>query len=69
MKKPWKAPIIVPIIRHAMIAIHTGQCQFTMNTPAKAPISATTEPTERSILPPVRIQHNIPVARIATYAF
>ena len=34
-----------------------------------APTKHTTEPTERSILPPVRIANNIPVARTYTYAF
>jgi len=36
------------------------------SVPAKAPTKATTEPTERSMFPPVRIQSNIPVARITT---
>ena len=37
--------------------------------PPTAPTKQTTEPTDRSIFPPVRIQNNIPVARINTYAF
>ena len=34
-----------------------------------APVKHTTEPTERSMLPPVRMQSSMPVARIKTYAF
>ena len=37
--------------------------------PPTAATKHTTEPTERSMLPPVRIQNSIPVARINTYAF
>ena len=66
MQKPWKAPIRVPIKRQRQIASHTGIPRFTMNTPARAPTRATTEPTDKSMLPPVRIQRSIPVARIAT---
>ena len=34
--------------------------------PPTAPTKQTTEPTERSILPPVRIQNSMPVARMNT---
>ena len=66
IKKPWKAPIKVPIKRQRQIASQTGIPRFTMNTPASAPTRATTEPTDKSMLPPVRIHKSIPVARIAT---
>ena len=34
-----------------------------------APTKHTTEPTDRSMFPPVRMQSSIPVARTNTYAF
>ena len=54
-----------------MIRMATTMLTFilTMRTAPIAPTKQTTEPTERSILPPVRIQSSIPVARINTYAF
>ena len=54
---------ITSIVRYGFILLRT------IILPPTAATKHTTEPTERSILPPVRIQNNIPVARINTYAF
>ena len=53
----------MPIARN-MFTFH-----LVMNIPTIAPINATTEPTERSMLPPVKIHKVIPIARIITYPF
>ena len=69
MKNPCHAPIRAPTIRQMMIEGRTGQPMLTMRIPATAPTRQIIEPTERSMLPPVRIQRSIPVARITTHAF
>ena len=52
-----------------MILTYTLNPLFTIKVAPIAPTKQTIEPTLRSILPPVRIHNNIPVARINTYAF
>ena len=52
-----------------MMDRYTFQPHSMMNVPAQAPIRPTTEPTDRSMLPPVRMHSSMPMARMMTYAF
>ena len=54
---------ITIIVRYGFILLRT------IILPPTAATKHTTEPTDRSMLPPVKIQNSIPVARINTYAF
>ena len=69
IQKPCHIPTAMPAIRHSTMDRYTFQCHTIIICPAKALMSATTEPTARSMLPPVRIHSSIPTARITTYAF
>ena len=65
-------PCHIPIARPMSIIIMNAITKFmflSRTTPPTAPTKHTTEPTARSMLPPVRIQSSIPVARTKTYAF
>ncbi len=42
---------------------------FCITTPPTPPTKHTTDPIERSTLPPVKIHNNIPVVNTNTYAF
>ena len=69
IQNPWNAPIAVPIRTIVRIASQTGTLRFTIRMAPTAPTKQTTDPTERSMLPPVKIHKSIPVARMNTYAF
>ena len=69
MQYPWKAPIAIPIASITTIASAMGSLLFTIITAPIAPTRHTTDPTERSMFPPVSIQSSIPVASMKTYAF
>ena len=52
-----------------IIAGTIGILASTISLPPIAPTRQTTEPTDKSMLPPVKIHSNIPAARIKTYEF
>ena len=58
-----------PAMRERTIAIQIGISILRMKMADRAPTRPTTEPTERSMLPMVRMHKSIPIARIKTYAF
>ena len=68
IQNPWKYPIRRPITSIASTAIHTLRPLLSITAPTP-PAKQTTDPTARSMLPPVRIHMSIPVARTNTYAF
>ena len=68
IQKPWKAPIRKPIASMISTATHMLTPDAISVQPT-APAKQTTDPTDRSMLPPVRMHISIPVASTNTYAF
>ena len=64
MKLPCIAPIRTPVTSVIATACQVGMPELSVSAPIMAPAKATTEPTERSTLPPVVKQKNMPIARI-----
>ena len=62
-------PIARPTSSISRMDTHTFTPLFSISVAPTAPTKQTIEPTERSMLPPVRIHNNIPVASTNTYAF
>ena len=69
IQKACHAPIRRPIRSIIIDAAQGFIPLLSINVAPTAPAKQTTEPTERSMLPPVKIHNNIPVARTNTYAF
>ena len=69
IQNAWKAPMRIPIANIASTVTMKGALYLVIRIAPTAPVKQTTEPTERSMLPPVSMQSSIPVARMNTYAF
>lgn len=65
IQNPCQSPMTKPDSRQTISVNQTGCLQLYIMTPAIAPTTATTEPTDKSIFP-VRIGSSIPIARIRT---
>lgn len=66
IQNPCQIPARRPVSRLISIASHEGRPRVVNVNPDMALTSATSEPTERSTLPPVSIQNIIPMARMST---
>lgn len=62
-QKPCQAPTSRPTAIAAITPTHHGYCPRITTTAATAPVSATTEPTERSMCPAM-MMITMPIARI-----
>ena len=65
IQKPWNAPISRPDTSITTTAIHMLAPACIITAPM-APVKQTTEPTDRSMLPPVSMQHSMPAASTKT---
>ena len=65
MKNPANTPVSIPTASAAMIATHMFILRSIMMIPANDPVTATTDPTPRSMLP-VSTHSSIPIARMTT---
>ena len=69
IQKPWNTPTARPMASMTTTAIGQVLYQFlppVMITQPTAAVKQTTEPTDRSMLPPVRMHSSIPDARTNT---
>ena len=62
-QKPCHSPTSTPVASAASTPSHQGRPLPITTTAATAPVSATTEPTDRSMCPPTMIS-TMPIARI-----
>ena len=65
IQKPWNAPMARPASSITSTASHMFHPAFISLQPTAA-VKHNTEPTDRSMLPPVRMQHSMPVASTNT---
>ena len=59
IQKPWNAPMATPVTSITATATHMLAPACIITAPM-APVKHTTEPTDRSMLPPVRMQQSMP---------
>ncbi len=69
IQKPCHMPTTSPTASTIRTAGSVGMCMSTINTPAIAEANATTEPTDRSMFPPVRMHRSMPMPSTNTYMF
>ena len=65
IQKPWKTPMARPISSMTRTVTHILAPAAIIVQPTAA-VKQTTEPTDRSMLPPVRMHSSMPVARTNT---
>ena len=67
-QNPCHAPTATPTTSAATMPTHHGWPCWITRTAETAPVSATTEPTDRSMCPPM-IRMTIPIARTRMYEY
>ena len=65
IQKPWKAPMARPMASMASTASHIFM-PLSIITQPMAAVKQTTEPTDRSMLPPVSMHSSMPAASTNT---
>ena len=65
IQKPWNTPMARPMASMTSTASHMFAPLSIITQPMDA-VKQTTEPTDRSMLPPVSMQHSIPAASTNT---